>query len=49
MDFPAIVKAGDENIKWLIVEFDEYNKDIFEGIKESYDYLTKNNLAEGKI
>ena len=49
MDFPAIVKAGGENIKWMIVEFDEYNKDIFEGINDSYDYLTKNNLAEGKI
>jgi sugar phosphate isomerase/epimerase len=49
LDFPAIVKAGGENIKWMIVEFDEYEKDIFEGIKKSYEYLTKNNLAEGKI
>jgi sugar phosphate isomerase/epimerase len=48
LDFPAIVKAGGENIKWMIVEFDEYAKDIFDGIKGSYDYLTKNNLAEGK-
>jgi sugar phosphate isomerase/epimerase len=46
LDFKAVVKAGGENIKWMIVEFDEYDKDIFEGIKESYSYLTKNGLAE---
>jgi len=28
LNFPAIVKAGGENIKWMIVEFDEYDKDI---------------------
>jgi sugar phosphate isomerase/epimerase len=48
LDFPAIVKAGSKNIKWMIVEFDEYERDIFEGIQESYEYLTKNGLAEGK-
>ena len=48
-DFPAIVKAGGENIKWMIVEFDEYEKDIFDGIKKSYDYLIENNLAEGNV
>jgi hypothetical protein len=48
LDFSSIVKAGGENIKWMIVEFDEYDKNIFDGIKKSYDYLTKNNLAEGK-
>jgi sugar phosphate isomerase/epimerase len=48
LDFPAIGKAGGENIKWMIVEFDEYDKDIFDGIKKSYNYLTKNELAEGK-
>lgn len=48
LDFKAAVKAGGENIKWMIVEFDEYDKNIFDGIKESYSYLTKNGLAEGK-
>jgi len=48
LDFPAIVKAGGKNIEWMIVEFDEYDKDIFDGIKKSYAYLTKNGLAEGK-
>jgi sugar phosphate isomerase/epimerase len=48
LDFPAIVKAGGENTQWMVVEFDEYDKDIFEGIAKSYAYLTKNGLAEGK-
>jgi sugar phosphate isomerase/epimerase len=48
MDFPAIVKAGGDNIKWMIVEFDEYAKDIFDGVKDSYSYLTRNHLARGK-
>jgi sugar phosphate isomerase/epimerase len=49
MDFPAIVRAGGTNIKWMIVEFDEYANDIFDGIQKSYTYLTKNGLAEGKV
>jgi hypothetical protein len=49
MDFPAIVKAGGINIQWMIVEFDEYAGNIFDGIQGSYTYLTKNSLAKGKI
>jgi len=49
LDFPAIAKAGGKNIEWMIVEFDEYGKDIFDGMRKSYAYLTKNGLAEGRI
>ncbi|HEY9165768.1 MAG TPA: TIM barrel protein [Candidatus Kryptonia bacterium] len=49
LDFPSIVKAGGDNIKWMIVEFDEYGGDIFDGIGDSYSYLTKNKLAKGKV
>ena len=49
MNFQAIVKSGGENIKWMIVEFDEYDKNIFDGIKLSYDYLINNGLAKGNI
>ena len=49
MDIPAIVKAGGDNIQWMIVEFDEYDKDIFDGIRASYAYLTKNGFAAGKV
>jgi sugar phosphate isomerase/epimerase len=49
MDIPAIVKAAGKNVKWMVAEFDEYGGDIFEGIKTSYDYLTKNKLAKGNV
>jgi sugar phosphate isomerase/epimerase len=49
LDFPAIAQAGGENIRWMIVEFDEYSSDIFEGIRKSYAYLTTHGLAHGKI
>jgi sugar phosphate isomerase/epimerase len=49
MDFPSIVKAGSGDKKWMIVEFDEYAGNIFEGVQGSYTYLTKNDLAKGKV
>jgi sugar phosphate isomerase/epimerase len=49
VDFSGVVKAGGKNIEWMIVEFDEYEHDIFEGIQKSYSYLTKNGLAKGKV
>ena len=49
MDFPSIVKAGGTNIKWMIVEFDEYAGNIFDGLQQSYTYLTKKGLAKGKV
>ena len=49
MDFPAIVKAGGDNTEWMIVEFDEYDKNIFDGIQASYAFLTGHGLAEGKV
>jgi sugar phosphate isomerase/epimerase len=49
MDFPAIAKAGGRNTQWMIVEFDDYEKDIFDGIQKSYSFLTRRKLAEGRI
>lgn len=48
MDIPAIAKAGGKNTEWMVVEFDEYSGDIFEGVQGSYDYLTKKGLAKGR-
>lgn len=48
MDFPAIVKAAGQNTTWMIVEFDEYAGDIFEGMNASATFLTSNGLAKGK-
>jgi sugar phosphate isomerase/epimerase len=47
-DFPAIVKAANGNIEWMIVEMDKTATDVFVAIKDSYDYLIKNGLARGK-
>ena len=49
MDFKSIAKAGGNHTRWMIVEFDEYADNIFDGIQRSYTYLTKNHLAKGKI
>jgi sugar phosphate isomerase/epimerase len=49
MDFPAIVKAGGRNTKWMIVEFDDYDTSIFDGIGRSYYYLTKHGFARGNV
>ena len=49
MDFPSIVKAGGKNTQWMIVEFDEYAGNIYDGMQSSYTYLIKNHLAKGKL
>ncbi len=49
MDSLSIARAAGENIKWMIIEFDEFDGNIFKGIKESYDYLTGKDLARGKV
>ncbi len=49
VDFPAVVKTGGRNTRWIIVEIDEYDKSIFDGIGRSYSYLTKHGLAKGKV
>ena len=49
VDFPAIARAAGGNTEWMIAEFDEYAGDIFDGIANSYAYLTGNRLAEGRM
>ena len=48
LDFPAVAKAGAGTVEWMIVEFDEYAGDIFDGIRKSYTYLTSRGLARGR-
>ncbi len=48
IDFPAIFKASKNNVRYAIVEFDEYDGDIFDGLKMSYDYLVNNNFVKGR-
>jgi sugar phosphate isomerase/epimerase len=44
-NFPAIVKAADDNTKWMVIEMDVVKGDVFEAIKESRNYLLKNKYA----
>ncbi len=44
-NFPEIVKAANGNTEWMVVEMDHTETDVFTAIQESFDYLTKNNLA----
>lgn len=47
INFAEIAKAGEGNTEWMIVEFDEYEGDIFEAVQKSYDYLISNEFAVG--
>jgi hypothetical protein len=49
MNLSSIVKAGGKNTKWMIVEFDEYAGNIFNGMQSSYNYLIKNHLAKCEV
>ncbi len=48
-NFPEVVKAASDNIEWMIVELDNCATDMMTAVQESYDYLTKNSLAKGKV
>ena len=47
-NFPAIVQAANGNTEWMIVEMDKTATDVFEALKESYDYLVRNKMATGR-
>jgi sugar phosphate isomerase/epimerase len=43
-----IVAAADENVtRWLVVELDRCDTDMFEAIEQSYKYMISNKLASG--
>ena len=45
-NFPAIVKATKGNTEWMVVEMDKTATDVFEALKDSYDYLVKNKMVK---
>jgi sugar phosphate isomerase/epimerase len=48
LDMPNIVHSADPHVlEWLIVELDECSTDMFEAVRKSYGYLTRNALATG--
>jgi sugar phosphate isomerase/epimerase len=48
LDIPAIIRAGEGQVAWLIVELDECATDMVEAVEESYRYLVEGGLARGK-
>jgi sugar phosphate isomerase/epimerase len=44
IDVPALLKAGAGNVEWVIVELDRCATDMFEAVRQSYDYLAAANL-----
>jgi sugar phosphate isomerase/epimerase len=49
MDLPSVIEATDpEILRWIIVELDACEGDMEESLHESYNYLTANELAQGR-
>lgn len=41
LDIPAIIKAGEPNTEWLIVELDRCATDMLEALEKSFSYLSE--------
>lgn len=49
MDIPACIAAADPDVlKWLVVELDSFDGDMFTAVEQSHAYLTGNGLAYGR-
>lgn len=48
LNFPQIVQAAGDNLKWLIVELDDCATDMLEAVQKSFDYLVAKGLGRGK-
>ncbi len=44
-NFPAIIKAANGYPEFLVIEMDKTASDVFEALKESFDYMINNKLA----
>jgi sugar phosphate isomerase/epimerase len=44
-NFPGIVKAADGNTEWMVVEMDRTSIDVFDALKQSFDYLVANKMG----
>jgi len=45
VDIAGCARAAQKTADWLVVELDECKSDIFQTIKESYRFMTENNLV----
>lgn len=44
-DFPSIIKAAKNNTEWLVIEMDKTTIDVFDALKQSFDYMVGKGLA----
>jgi hypothetical protein len=49
LGFCAIAEAGGDAVEWLAAALDEYEGELFVGIRRSYACLTECGLGEGKV
>jgi sugar phosphate isomerase/epimerase len=47
-DFKAIFKESKDVAEWLVVEMDKTSTDVFQVLKESYDFMIQNKFAVPK-
>ncbi len=45
-DFPAIIRSAGGHAEWLVVEMDKVDMDVFEALRQSFDYMVSNGLAK---
>ncbi|MBR9998266.1 MAG: sugar phosphate isomerase/epimerase [Cyclobacteriaceae bacterium] len=48
VNIPAIAAAARNSADWMIVELDVVRTDVFEAIKDSYDYMISNQYANSR-
>jgi sugar phosphate isomerase/epimerase len=48
MDFKALLAAAGDAPEWLVVELDEYDGNMLEAVRRSYDYLSSSGLGKGR-
>jgi sugar phosphate isomerase/epimerase len=48
VDIPAVLAAG-TGVRWHIVELDRSHTEMFEALRQSYDYLVGNGLSRGRL
>ena len=49
INIPAVLDAATDRVEEVLVELDTCNIEIFEALQQSYDYMTGNKLAAGRI
>ncbi|MCX7983995.1 MAG: TIM barrel protein [Bacteroidetes bacterium] len=49
LDFYSIFSSLPRSVRAAIIEFDEYDGSVFDGIQESYHYLISNSFVKGRI